>query len=138
MKVYDASGQLVIGSAISTIIFSFAIPIDTPETVANDVGVFPFAPSTAGSITEVYLMAKTAPGADKTLTVDVNKGGTTIFETQGNRPSLVDTATEDTSGTPDVTTFVKNDKFTIDVDVSTATTAVADAIVIIRGQQTGA
>lgn len=115
--------------------FSIVIPIDTPESTGTDKGVFSFAPSVAGTIDEVYLMAKTAPGTDKTLTVDVNKGGTTIFTTQENRPSLVDTATEATSGTPDVTTFVKNDIFTIDVDVSTATTAVADVIVLIRGKQ---
>ena len=117
------------------IVFSFAIPIDTPGTVGTDKGVFHFAPGVAGTIEEVYLMAKTAPGAGKTLTIDVHKGGTTIFTTQANRPSLVDTAKTDTSGTPDVATFAKNDLFTIDVDVSTATTAVADVIVLIRGKQ---
>jgi len=117
------------------IVFSFAIPIDTPETVGADKGVFHFAPGVAGTIEEVYVMAKTAPGAGKTLTVDVNKGGTTIFTTQGNRPSLVDTAKTATSGAPEVNTFAKNDLFTIDVDVSTAETAVADVIVLIRGKQ---
>lgn len=119
----------------ATIGFSFAIPIDTPETVGTDKGVFHFAPGVAGTIEEVYIMAKTAPGADKTLTVDVHKGGTTIFTTQENRPSLVDTAKTDTSGAPEVNTFAKNDLFTIDVDVSTAETAVADVIVFIRGKQ---
>ena len=118
------------------IVFSFAIPIDTPESTGVDKGVFHFAPGVAGTIEEVYIIAKTAPGATKTLTVDVNKNGTTIFTTAGNRPSLVGTNTEATSGTPDVMTFSKNDKFTIDVDVSTATTAVADVIVLIRGKQT--
>lgn len=115
--------------------FSIAIPIDTPESTGTDKGVFHFAPGVAGTIEEVYIMAKTAPGAGKTFTPDINKGGTTIFTTQGNRPSLVDTAKTVTSGTPDVTTFAKNDLFTIDVDVSTATTAVADVIVLIRGKQ---
>ncbi len=115
--------------------FSIVIPIDTPETTGTDKGVFSFAPGVAGTIDEVYIMARTAPGTDKTLTVDVNKGGTTIFTTQENRPSLTGTATEATSGTPDVTTFAKNDKFTIDVDVSTAATAVEDVIVLIRGKQ---
>ena len=119
----------------ATIGFSFAIPIDSPGSTGTDKGVFHFAPGVAGTIDEVYIMAKTAPGTDKTLTVDVNKGGTTIFTTQANRPSLVDTATEDTSGTPDVTSFSKNDKFTVDVDVSTSGTAVADVIVLIRGKQ---
>jgi len=134
MKVFNAEGKLLTLPA-GEIGFSFAIPIDTPETVGTDKGVFHFAPGVAGTIEEVYLMAKTAPGAGKTLTVDVHKGGTTIFTTQGNRPSLVDTAKTDTSGTPDVTTFAKNDLFTIDVDVSTAETAVADVIVFIRGKQ---
>jgi len=117
------------------IVFSFAIPIDTPETVGADKGVFAFAPGVAGTIEEVYVMAKTAPGADKTLTIDVNKGGTTIFTTQANRPSLIGTNKTATSGAPQVTTFVKNDKFTIDVDVSTAATAIADVVVLIRGKQ---
>jgi len=120
---------------ILDLFFSLAIPIEEPETTGSDKGYFPFAPAAPGEIDEVYLMVKTAPGAGKTLTVDVHKNGTTIFTTQANRPSIADTATEDTSGTPDVTTFVKNDKFTVDVDVSTATTAVADAVCIIRGRQ---
>lgn len=120
---------------VATIGFSFAIPIDTPEETGTDKGVFHFAPGIAGTIEEVYIMAKTAPGTDKTLTVDVNKAGTTIFSTQENRPSLTGTNKTATSGTPDVTTFAKNDLFTIDVDVSTATTAVADAVVLIRGKQ---
>lgn len=139
----DAGKYLKSGDAApawdeATIGFSFAIPIDTPETTGNDKGVFHFAPGVAGTIDEVYIMAKTAPGTDKTLTVDVNKGGTTIFTTQANRPSLSGTDTEVTSGAPDVTTFAKNDKFTIDVDVSTAESAVADVIVLIRGKQKAA
>lgn len=120
---------------ILDVFFSIALPIDTPGTTGANKAYFPFAPAAAGVIDEVYLMVGTAPGSGKTFTVDVNKGGTTIFTTQGNRPSIADTATEDTSGTPDVTTFAKNDKFTIDVDVSTAGTAVANAICIIRGRQ---
>lgn len=115
--------------------FSIAIPIDTPETTGTDKGVFHFAPGVAGTIEEVYIMAKTAPGVDKTLTVDVNKGGSSIFTTQGNRPSLTGTNKTATSGTPDVTSFSKNDKFTIDVDVSSAGSSVADVIVLIRGRQ---
>jgi hypothetical protein len=115
--------------------FSIALPIDTPETTGTDKAYFPFAVSVALVITEVYLMVGTAPGSGKTFTVDVNKNGTTIFTTQGNRPSIADTSTEDTSGTPEITALAKNDKLTIDVDVSTASTAVADAVCIIRGTQ---
>jgi len=115
--------------------FSIALPIDTPETEGTNNAYFPFAVATALTITEVYLMVGTAPGSGKTFTVDVNKNGTTIFTTQGNRPSIADTATEDTSGTPEVTALAKNDKLTVDIDVSTAASAVADAVCIIRGTQ---
>ena len=115
--------------------FTIAIPIDTPETVGTDKGVFSFAPGVGGTIEEICLMAKTAPGPDKTLTIDANKGGVTIFTNQANRPSLSGTDTKITSGTPDITEFSKDDEFTIDVDVSTATTAVADVVVLIRGKQ---
>ena len=118
-----------------SVVFTIAIPVDTPENTGTDKGVFPFAPAVAGTIDEVYIMAKTAPGTDKTLTVDINKKGVTIFTTQANRPSLTGTNKTATSGTPDVTTFAKNDLFTVDVDVSTATTAVADVVVLIRGKQ---
>ena len=120
---------------ILDVMASICLPIEEPETTGADKAYFPFAAFAPGTIDEVYLMVGTAPGTDKTFTVDVNKNGTTIFTTQANRPSIADTATEDTSGTPDVTTFVKNDKFTVDVDVSTATTAVADAVCIIRVRQ---
>jgi len=123
-------------SQIVDVYFSIVIPIDTPESTGSDKGYFHFAPATSGSIDHVYLMAKTAPGSTKTLTVDVNKNGTTIFTTQASRPSLVDTAVVDASDTPDVTAFVANDVFTVDVDTSTAGTAVADVVAIIRGKQT--
>lgn len=136
MLFWDGTKWIDLGAwAEATIGYSFAIPIDEPETVAGDVGVFHFAPGVAGTIEEVYLLAKVAPGGGKTLTVDVHKGGVTIFTNQGNRPSLVDAATTDTSPAPDVNTFAKNDLFTIDVDVSTGGTAVEDVIVLIRGKQ---
>jgi hypothetical protein len=115
--------------------FSIALPIDDPEEEGTNNAYFPFAVATALTITEVYLMVGTAPGSGKTFTVDVNKNGTTIFTTQGNRPSIADTATEDTSGVPDVTALAKNDKLTVDIDTSTAASAVADAVCIIRGTQ---
>lgn len=115
--------------------FSIVIPIDTPETTGVDKGYFHFAPSVPLVIEEVYLMVGTAPGSTKDFTVDVNKNGTTIFTTQASRPIIEDTATVATSGTPDVTALAKNDVITVDVDVSTAGTAVADAVCIIRGTQ---
>ena len=115
--------------------FSIALPIEMPETTGTNNAYFPFAVATALTITEVYLMVGVAPGSGKTLTVDVNKNGTTIFTTQSNRPSIADTATEDTSGVPEVTALAKNDKITVDVDVNTSDSDVAEVVCIIRGTQ---
>lgn len=68
------------------------------------------------TIQEVYLHVETAPGAGKTLTIDVNKNGTTIFGTQANRPSITGTDTTATSGSPSVTSLNENDEITMDID----------------------
>jgi len=117
------------------VVFSIALPIEMPETTGTDNAYFHYAVATALTITEVYMMVGTAPGSGKTLTVDVNKNGTTIFGTQANRPSIADTATEATSGAASVTALAKNDEITVDVDVNTAASAVAEVVCIIRGTQ---
>jgi len=70
------------------------------------------------TIDKVYIHLETAPGSAKTLTVDVNKNGTTIFTTQSKRPSITGTATVDESDTPDVVVLAKNDLLEMDIDVS--------------------
>jgi protein involved in polysaccharide export with SLBB domain len=47
---------------------------------------------------------------------DVHKNGTTIFTTQGNRPTITTGNTVSASATPDVTTLAAGDKLTVDVD----------------------
>jgi hypothetical protein len=82
------------------------------------------------TITEVRALVGTAPvGAD--LIVDVNKNGTTIFTTQGNRPTIADGNTSDTSGTPDVTALAVGDVLSIDVDQIGSGTAGADLSVTV-------
>ena len=70
------------------------------------------------TIQEVYLHVETAPGAGFTLTIDVNKNGTTIFGTQANRPSITETDTTATSGAPSVTALSQDDEITMDIDTS--------------------
>ena len=69
------------------------------------------------TIDKVYIQVETAPGSGKTITVDVHKNGTTIFTTQGNRPSIAGTATTDESGIPSIVDLLKNDLLTMDIDV---------------------
>ena len=67
-------------------------------------------------IDKVYLHLETAPGVGKTLTVDINVTGTTIFTTQGNRPSITGISKTNET-TPDMVYLSKNDKITMDVDL---------------------
>ena len=67
-------------------------------------------------IDKVYVKLETAPGAGKTLTVDVNLTGATIFTTQANRPSVTG-LNKNASGTPNMTYLSKDDQLTMDIDV---------------------
>jgi hypothetical protein len=57
---------------------------------------------------------------------DLNKNGTTIFTTQGNRPSIAAAANYAASGTPDVTTWAHGDYITLDRDQIGSTVAGSD------------
>ena len=77
----------------------------------------------SGSITlgKVYAKVDNAPvGAD--LQIDVNKNLVSIFTTQANRPIITDGTTSDESADPDVTTAVKGDILSIDIDQVGSTT----------------
>ena len=85
----------------------------------------------AGTITNVAIVVGTAPtGAD--VIVDIHQNGTTIFTTQGNRPTVAASGTEDFSSVPDVTSLAQNDKLTCHIDQVGSTVAGADMTVQIR------
>lgn len=86
------------------------------------------------TIDKVYIAVNTAPtGAN--IIVDVNKNGTTIFTTQGNRPEIAASAYTDESGAPDVTALALNDYLTFDIDQIGSTIAGADLTVHVRCKQ---
>lgn len=87
------------------------------------------------TIVKAKVVVKTAP-TGATLIVDVNKNGTTIFTTQGNRPTIAISGTIDDSGTPDVTSLAENDKVTVDIDQVGSTIAGADLTVELVCTQT--
>ena len=86
------------------------------------------------TITKVKVVVKTAP-TGAALIVDVNKNGTTIFTTQGGRPSIAIGATTDDSDTPDVTNLAESDKLTVDIDQVGSTIAGADLTVEVVANQ---
>jgi len=72
------------------------------------------------TIAQVRASVGTAP-TGSSLIVDVNLNGTTIFTTQGDRPTIVDGGFTDTS-VPAVTSVVAGDYLTIDIDQVGSTT----------------
>ena len=70
------------------------------------------------TILEVYMKVETAPGSGKTLTVDVNRNGTSIFVDPSKQPSIVDTDTTGISGTPELTALIKDDELSMDIDTN--------------------
>lgn len=82
-------------------------------------------------ITSIAAAVGTAPTGAAVI-FDVNKNGTTIFTTQGNRPQIAVSTNTDLSNTPDITSFAANDYMTIDVDQIGSTIAGANATITIE------
>lgn len=89
--------------------------------------VFPVAVTILG----VTAAVGTAP-VGAALIVDVNKNGTTIFSTQGNRPTVADGANASLQKVPDVSAFAAGDYLTVDVDQVGSGTAGSDLVLTIR------
>ncbi len=92
---------------------------------------FPFAATILGVTTAV----NTAP-TGASIICDVNKNGTTVFTTQGNRPTIAVSTNASHSGTseaiPDVTSIAAGDYLTVDIDQVGSTVAGSDLTVFIR------
>lgn len=95
-------------------------------------------PIKGGTYTIVGVTATlgTAPTGATTFKVDVNKNGTTIFTTQGNRPIFTASTNITDSGTPDVTSVTDNDYITVDIDAIGSTVGGSDLSVIVRLRKT--
>lgn len=70
--------------------------------------------------------------------VDINKNGTTLFTTQGNRPTATTGTQLATTTAPAVTTFVTGDYISVDVDQIGSTVAGSDLVVVLRMRRTSA
>jgi hypothetical protein len=102
-------------------------------TVAADVAEY-MRTGIKCRIDEVFAHVGTAPTGD-TILIDVNDDGTTIFTTQGNRPTIAISGTDDASGAPDGGTAVAAGSIiTVDVDQIGSTIAGSDLTVFIRGR----
>ena len=83
--------------------------------LATGTGTMRWYADNSYTIVEVRASVGTAPTGASVI-VDVNKNGTTIFSTQGNRPTIAVSTNTDGSNVPDVTTLADGDYFSVDID----------------------
>lgn len=95
------------GYRVQTFTFSGALTVQS--------GAMRFVLPRAATILGVQAAAGTAP-TGAAIICDVNKNGTTIFTTSGNRPSIPIAGNVSGVAVPDVTAFAAGDYMTVDVD----------------------
>lgn len=102
------------------------VPFTKPGTLTAGSGVMAVPFPAAVTITGVIMRVGTAP-TGAAIVVDVNKNGSTIFTTQGNRPSIaVSTLATAASAIPDIVSFAAGDYLTVDIDTIGSVVAGAD------------
>ena len=84
----------------------------------------------AGKISYVTAAVVTAP-AGSTAIFDLHKNGTTMYTTQGNRPTIADGGTYVTATLPDVLTWAAGDVIQLETDQKGSSTAGADLSVVV-------
>ena len=112
--------------AVPTILLPFEQlgPLNTGGGVARIR--FPFAATIIG----VAATVGTAPTGQAIL-VDLNKNGTTMFTTQGNRPSIAAAANASSDAVPAVTAVAAGDDLTVDIDQVGSGVTGSDLCVIV-------
>lgn len=104
-----------------------------PGVLSTSTGTMRLAFPVATTVVGVSLRCTTAP-AGAAILVDVNKNGTTIFTTQGNRPTVAAGAFASAAEVTnmDVTAFAAGDYMTVDVDQIGSSTPGSDLVVTVR------
>ena len=104
-------------------------------TLTTGVGGFRF-PVKGGTfqIVSVAAMVDTAPTGASVI-IDVNKNTSSIYGTQGNRPTIAASAFAATVGAHTATTVTDGDYLKVDIDQIGSTIAGANLVVAIRLQR---
>jgi hypothetical protein len=131
-KIGASSTQVAAGDhGHAAVAIPFCMGWSVPGTlVTGAVAVRLHAPR-AGAISNVTATVGTAP-TGASLIVDIHKAGTTIFTTQGNRPTITAGNQDDLSSAPDVAAFSADDLFTLEIDQIGSTVAGADLMIQMR------
>jgi hypothetical protein len=82
------------------------------------------------TVVNVKMAVRVAP-TDANIICDIHKNGTTIFTTQGNRPTIIATETTEDSSAPDVTSISAGDLIKLEIDQIGASVSGSDLSVTI-------
>ena len=107
-------------------VFHYHIKGDLNTTTGKQAIRMPFA----GKISYVTAALITAPAGASAI-IDLNKNGTTMYTTQGNRPTIAAGATYVTATLPDVLTWAAGDVLQLEVDQKGSSTAGSDLSVVV-------
>lgn len=112
-----ATGSQGVQGVVGPLIASFSVGGLLIATTYS----FRWYPPASCTISGVRASVGTAPTGSSVI-VDVNKNGTTIYTTQGNRPTIAAAGNTALGGTPDVTALTTSDYLSFDVDAIGSTT----------------
>ena len=107
-------------------VFHYHIKGDLNTTTGKQAIRMPFA----GKISYVTAALITAPAGASAI-VDLHKNGTTMYTTQGNRPTIAAGSTYVTATLPDVLTWAAGDVLQLEVDQKGSSTAGSDLSVVV-------
>ena len=99
---------------------------DNLATGTKEIVRMPFA----GKISAVTAAVTTAP-TGSTAIIDLNKNGTTMYTTQGNRPTIAFSGTSVTATNPDVLTWAAGDRLSLEIDQVGSSTAGANVTLCV-------
>lgn len=123
------------GTALDPYDVSLAVPLSitytVPEVLAVQTGSIRFYFNGTATITNVTASVGVAP-TGASIIVDVNKGGTTIFTTQANRPTITAGSNVDLTSTPDVTAVASGEYLTVDIDQVGSSVSGANLVVTVE------
>lgn len=104
-------------------------------TMAVTTGKGRFRMPVAATIIGVSAAVNTAP-TGASIKVDVNKNGTTVYTTQGNRPDIAVSTNAAAETVPDVTALAVGDYLSVDIDQIGSTVPGSDLVVQVRYRET--
>ena len=130
--LYSRINGVTVGPIETLVPFNFTVP----GSIAVHTGRIRLYAEATLTIISVRASLNTAP-TGATCIVDVNKNGTTIYTTQGNRPAIAISGNTATANSPDVTSLASGDYLTMDIDQIGSTVQGENLTVQVLARRTG-